>query len=324
MIKTLRITSFLAAITALGFFVFIAARGMAANENVENLLKLPGVAEQFQAGQKPASGEAETPLMKQAKAFALRINPPPPPAPPRPAPSAPSAPRPQATVSAKFKLIGTSYHFGDEAGSLALIDEVGKGLHWVKQGGKVGHLIIEKIGDGKVLINDNGKTYELLAERQERPDLVKSYSGTIAEDKPIILWDLSEKPAAQAESDVLSDDTVETFVQEQDPEELRRQTQENIEWLRQLQQDPNSLGMTDEEARELSGLGEILKSLESELEQLDANSAAVEDLNQQTFDEETLEAQQQQIREEIENLKQEDEPESQPPPRPTRRTRPAR
>ncbi|MDD5011534.1 MAG: hypothetical protein PHQ00_05375 [Phycisphaerae bacterium] len=324
MIKTLRITSFLTAVTALGFFVFIAARGMAANEDVEKLLKLPSVAEQFQAGQKPASGEAETPLMKQAKALALRINPPPPPAPSRPVPSAPAAPRPQATVSAKFKLIGTSYHFGDEAGSLALIDEVGKGLHWVKQGGKVGHLIIEKIGDGKVLINDNDKTYELVADREKRPDLVKSYSGTVVEDKPIILWESTESVAGQTESVVPSVGGAETSVQEQDPEELRRQTQENIEWLKQLQQDPNSLGMSDEEAQALSGLGELLKTLESEIEQIDGNSTAITDTNSQAYDEETLEAQQQQIMEEIENLKQEDEPESQPPPRPTRRTRPAR
>ncbi len=308
----------------MGFFVFIAARGLAANENVENLLKLPGVAEQFQTGQKPASGEAETPLIKQAKAFALRINPPPPPAPIRTQPVPTAAPRPQATVAAKFKLIGTSYHFGDEAGSLALIDEVGKGLHWVKQGGKVGHLTIEKIGDGKVLINDNGNTYELVAEREKRPDLVKSYTGTVIKDEPIILWDLSEKPAAQAEPAVLSDDIAETSVQEQDPEELRRQTQESIEWLKQLQQDPNSLGMTDEEAQALSGLGELLKSLESELEQLDTNSTAIPDANQQTYDEETLESQEQQIREEMESISQEDEPESQPPPRLIRRTRPAR
>ncbi len=318
MIRVLRITSFLAAVTALGFFVFIAARGLAANDNVEKFLKLPDVAKQFQAdiaGRRSAGSEAETLLMKQAKAFALRINPPPPPAPPRPAvPSAPAIPRPQAPVSAKFKLIGTSYHFGDEANSLALIDEVGKGLHWVKQGGKVGHLIIEKIGDGKVIINDNGKTYELVAEREKRPDLVKSYTGTVVKDEPIILWDLSEKPAAQTEPAVISDDIAETSVQEQDPEELRRQTQENIEWLKQFQHDPNSLGMSAEEANELSGLGELLKSLESELEQLkeanDSNLAAIPDANQQVHDEETLEAQQQQIMEEIENLKQEDEPES--------------
>ncbi len=199
MIKTLRITSFAAAVIALGFLVFIAARGMAADEKSENLLKLPSVAEQFQIGQKPIDGEQETPLIKQAKAFALRIDPPPPPEPVKSQPKPDETPRPQVAISAKFKLIGTSYHFGDEADSLALIDEVGKGLHWVKQGGKVGYLIIERIGDGSVLINDNGKTYELIAERAQKPDFVKSYTGIVPEKKPIILLPVEEK-AKEVES----------------------------------------------------------------------------------------------------------------------------
>lgn len=324
MIKTLRITSFLAAVVALGFFIFIAARGMATNENVENLLKLPGVAEQFKTDQKPANGEQETPLIRQAKAFALRINPPPPPQPVA-KPSATAAPRPQATITAKFNLIGTSYHFGNEADSLALIDEVGKGLHWVKQGGKIGYLIIEKIGDGKVLINDNGKTYELIAEREKRPDLVKSYTGPVVKDEPIVLWDLNKETATQAESaipdTVPSADNSETSVPQLSSEEMRRQTQENIEWIKKLQQDPNSLGMTAEEANELSGLGEILKSLENEAGEpnkaYDSNSAAIPDVNQQPYDEETLEAQERQIQEEMAR-QQEQEKRSRPEPSPER------
>ncbi len=276
MIKTLRITSFAAAVIALGFLVFIAARGMAADEKSENLLKLPSVAEQFQIGQKPIDGEQETPLIKQAKAFALRIDPPPPPEPVKSQPKPDETPRPQVAISAKFKLIGTSYHFGDEADSLALIDEVGKGLHWVKQGGKVGYLIIERIGDGSVLINDNGKTYELIAERAQKPDFVKSYTGIVPEKKPIILLPVEEK-AKEVESNepapVPSDGNTETSVHQPTPEEMHQQTQETIDWIRQLKEDPNALGMTPEEANELGGLGELLKSLESEQQQLEETAA---------------------------------------------------
>jgi hypothetical protein len=292
MIKTLRITSFAAAVIALGFLIVIAARGMAANEKVENLLKLPSVAEQFQTGQKPADGEQETPLIKQARAFALRIDPPPPPEPVKP--QQPSeTPRPQVAISAKFKLIGTSYHFGDEADSWALVDEVGKGLHWVKQGNKVGYLIIERVGDGSVLINDNGKTYELIAERVQKPDFVKSYTGVVPETKPIILLPVEEK-AKKAESNepvsVPNADNAETSVPQPTPEEARQQTQETIDWIKQLQQDPNALGMTPEEANELGGMGELLKSLESEQQQLkdtiaDANNLPqVTEVNQVTED----------------------------------------
>jgi hypothetical protein len=317
MIKTLRITSFLAAFIALGFFIFIAARGMAANENVENLLKLPGVAEQFQAdsaGRSSADSEAETPLTKQAKAFALRINPPPPPEPVRPKSLPNETPRPQVPVTAKFTLIGTSYHFGDETTSLALIDEVGKGLHWVKQGGKVGYLTIEKIGDGKVLINDNGRTYELTADREKTPDLVKSYTGPVIKDEPIVLWDLKEE-AAKSESaiPVPGVDNAETSVPQLSPEELRQQTQENIEWIKKIQDDPNSLGMTAEEANELGGLGELLTSLENEIgesnEAADSNSATITDVNQQA--EESQEEQEQQILEEKEQ--QQEQPKSETP-----------
>ena len=325
MIKTLRITSFLAAFIALGFFIFIAARGMAANENVENLLKLPGVAEQFQAdfaGRISADSEAETPLTKQAKAFALRINPPPPPQPVRPRPQPSEIPRPQASVTAKFMLIGTSYHFGEETDSLALIDEVGKGLHWVKQGGKVGHLVIEKIGDGKVLINDNGKTYELIADREKMPDLVKSYTGPVIKNEPIVLWESKESVIGQAESTVPSADNAETSVPQLSPEQIRQQAQESIEWLKQLQQDPNSLGMTAEEANELSGLGELLKSIENEVGEPnkanDSNSAAISDVNQQA--EEPQEEREQQILEEKEQ--QQEQPKSETPTSRSRRIRP--
>jgi hypothetical protein len=284
MIKTMRITGFVAAAITLGLLIFISARSMAANDKVENLLKIPGAAEQFQAnlaGKKDTSGEQETPLIKQAKEFALRINPPPPPAPVIKAP-VPDAPRPQATISAKFKLIGTSYHIGDANDSWALIDEVGKGLHWVKQGSKVGYLIVEKIGDGAVLINDNGKTYELTADRAKKPDLVKSYTGKLENDKPVIV--LTPPPPVQ--NAVAGPNNVQTPapapVPELSPEEQRKQAQENIEWLKKIQQDSNS-GMSTGEANQLGGLGDLLKSLEKQAQQgvaADGNSPKITDVNQ--------------------------------------------
>ncbi|MGD0786047.1 MAG: hypothetical protein ABR969_09565 [Sedimentisphaerales bacterium] len=274
MIKTMRITGFVAAAIMLGLLIFISARSMAANGKVETLLKIPGAAEQFQAnlaGKRDTSGEQETPLIKQAKAFALRINPPPPPAPVVQAPIAQEAPRPQATITAKFKLIGTSYHIGDANDSWALIDEVGKGLHWVKQGGKVGYLTIEKVGDGGVLINDNGKTYELTADRAKKPDLVKSYTGKLENDKPIIVLTPpvqpppAPKPVAGPNA-VVGPNNVQQQpppVVELSPEEQRKQTQENIEWLKKMQQDSNS-GMSTGEANQLGGLGDLLKAMEQE------------------------------------------------------------
>lgn len=278
MIKALRLSKFTKALMGLVILTLIVSLCSAAS-SLEELLNTPGVAEQMQAsnGGKSTSGtEQDTPLVKQAREFALRINPPPPPQPVvrNPSPGSSQPIRPQAVVTAKFKLIGTSYHFGDESQSWALIDEVGKGLHWVRQGSKVGYLDVEKVGDGGVLINDNGRRYELLAERQDKPDLVKSYTGSAFDDKPIVLLGASETLTGQAESiepapEPIPEETPQLVVApELSAEEQLKHAQENIEWLKQLQQDSNSAGLTEDEANELSGLGELLQSLESQAQDL--------------------------------------------------------
>jgi hypothetical protein len=246
--------------------------------NLKEILSKPGVAEQMQAsysGKSTYDGQQDTPLVVQAKKFALRINPPPPPEPVQ-RPTAENRPvRPKAEVSASFKLLGTSYHFGDAAQSWALIDEVGKGMHWVKQGGKVGHLNIEKVGDGSVLINDNGRKYELVAERKNMPDLVKSYSGQLEKSEPVKLLEGVEKPeektvTAEPAATVPQVPAVEQVPAEPEPtpEEQLQKTQENIEWLKQIQ----SEGMSESEANELEGLGQMLKMLEDEAKNLQQQS----------------------------------------------------
>ncbi|MEN6383714.1 MAG: hypothetical protein ABFD79_00790 [Phycisphaerales bacterium] len=271
--------------TIILFMVVIALNSLSyANQpTLKDILSKPGIAEELQAnyaGRTTYDGQQDTPLVVQARKFALRINPPPPPEPvqPRPADNAPI--RPQVEISAKFKLIGTSYHFGDQAQSWALIDEVGKGLHWVKQGGKVGYLDIEKVGDGGVLINDNGKRYELLAERQSKPDVVKSYSGKLEKTDPIILLDKSQtQDQPQSAEAVLTEPEAaqqpqEPVVPELTPEEQLKQTQANIEWLKQMQSDPNSAGMSAIEANDMAAYGEMLKALEEESKRLLTETAS--------------------------------------------------
>ncbi len=279
MVKTLRITTILVALAVFGIIISIAVKGIASDEAIEKFLTTPGVAEQLQAGSaglKPSDDSQETPLIRQARAFALRIDPPPPPKPVVPRDKSPrSKPnrRPQTPVSAKFTLIGTSCHTGDEEDSWALINEVGKGWHWVRQGEKAGHLIVEKIGDGVVLIRDGSKTYELAAEREERIDYVKSFTGTVALDKTIPAWQSAERAVTKVESsqqtDVSSTEN-ESVEPQKSLEDAKKELEENAEWIRQLQENPESLGMTDEEAKELEGLGEMLKSLETEIEAIEA------------------------------------------------------
>ena len=273
MIRILRIISILIAVAALGFIIFAVA-GAASGGKIDELLSTPGVAEQLQtsyAGKKTSEPDRETPLIRQAKDFALRIDPPPPPTPVVPIQSPDEPPRPKVAVSAQFTLVGTSYYAGDDANSWALINEVGKGFHWVRLGETVGHLKIEKIGNGVVLIRDGSNTYELTAERTQKTDYVQSYTGTGLSDSASDVWQGSGKAIPETQTAVSNTENAQT------PEPTVSMPTEsdikaNIEWIKQLKENPESLGMTAEEAKELEGLGDMLKTLETELQQSDMNA----------------------------------------------------
>jgi hypothetical protein len=176
MTKTLRITTITAALLAAGFLVFSAVFGARGDKAVEEFLKSPGAIEKFQRTQVDEGTDQISPLVKQAQAFALYLNPPPPkqPAISRPSRVQQQPPRPTVT-SPKFKLLGTSFYASHPDLSLALIDEVGKGIHWVRRLGRVGHLVIEQIKDGLVVIKDGSRTFEVtMVERSKKVNLVKS------------------------------------------------------------------------------------------------------------------------------------------------------
>ena len=273
MVKTLRIATIAVAVLALAFIIFIAAKGIASDKDIEKFLNAPGVAAQMQAGStgtKAVDTDQDTPLLRQAKALALRINPPPPPPPPVSVQSRSGPVHPKVDVSAKFTLVGTSSYTNNEAGSWALINEVGKGWHWVRQGEKVGYLMVEKIGDGIVLIRDGSRTYELTAERKQKPDYVKSYTGPVDSNETIAPWRSTKTPEYQEQNSVSSTENTQV-APPLEPEVAKEDVQENIEWIRQLKENPESLGMTAEEAKELEGLGEVLNSLETELKTIESN-----------------------------------------------------
>ena len=173
MIKTLRITSIIAAIAATVLLALPAVYGVRSDPKIEEFLKSPGAVDKFTAakGQGPARGESQiSPLVKQALVFRDIINPPPPPPPkvqPGAAPQAVAVPAPPVPVAAKFNLIATSYYASNPEQSFVLIDEPGKGLHWVKQGSAVGHLTIETVKDGAIIVRDGQGTSEMTVKVQE-------------------------------------------------------------------------------------------------------------------------------------------------------------
>jgi len=176
MVKTLRITTITAALLAAGFLIFPAVLEARGDKAIEEFLKSPGAIEKFQRAKgDQAEGEGQiSPLVKQARAFALYLNPPAPKRPARTASRPRPTPRPKVT-SAKFKLLGTSFYALHPDLSLALIDEVGKGIRWVRRSGRVGHLVIDQIKDGLVVVKDGRRTFEVaVVERPKKVNLIKS------------------------------------------------------------------------------------------------------------------------------------------------------
>lgn len=213
MIKTLRITSIVAAVLAvifLVFFVFPVVFGGSSDEHLEESLDSPGVIERFNktVGNKAKTGQNEiSPLVQQAGAFALYLNPPPAKT-PRAATGRTTDTTRGPAVTPKFKLLGTSYYKGQPELSLALIDEPGKGLHWVRQSSKVGHLLIEQVKDGIVVFKDGKRTFELEAEQKPEISLLEGAPGASGRAGASSKTDASSKTGASGRAGVSGRTTV--------------------------------------------------------------------------------------------------------------------
>ena len=169
MIKTLRITSVLLAFLAAGLLVFPVVFGLRGSEKVEEFLNLPSVVAKFredQRGKRKVKPEV-SPLVAQADIFAVYLNPPKPP-PPKKRPRGEKVTRdplvPEVAKktyhSARFKVIATSFYAARPELSLALVDEVGTGRHWVRPGDVVSSLTIDAIRDGLVVARGGNKVFE--------------------------------------------------------------------------------------------------------------------------------------------------------------------
>ncbi len=177
MINTLRITSIIAVILAVVLFGFSAVLGVRGDEGRNEILNAPDAIKKFtsaKGAKTRRSGDQVSPIVKQAKAFALYLNPPPKPKKKKAlARSKASAiPRPPST-SVKFKLIGTCFYASNPEKSMALIDLPGEGLKWVRQSGEVNHQVFVQITDGLVVVNDGKKSFEVVPVRTPVRSLIR-------------------------------------------------------------------------------------------------------------------------------------------------------
>ena len=61
--------------------------------------------------------------------------------------------------------------------SLILIDEPGKGQRWVRQDSMIGRVKVKQVKNGSVIMDDNGRTYELEPTRTAKRSLIKGEKG---------------------------------------------------------------------------------------------------------------------------------------------------
>ena len=176
MINTLRITSIVAAILAGIFFVFPVFFGVRSDESLDAFMDSPGVIERFNSA---AGAEARrkdsrvSPLVEQAEAYALYLNPPKPRVSDSPKGPSPTAPIREPAVTPRFPVLGTIVHKSRPELSLALIDQPGKGLNWVRQSSKVGHLTIDQIKDGLVVVKGTAGTFDLVVRQKPQRNFLE-------------------------------------------------------------------------------------------------------------------------------------------------------
>jgi hypothetical protein len=195
-----------------------ASFSLGADPEVEALLLSPSACEAWLT-RPPSQDNAhdrsnKSTLIREAERLALFLNPPqakpvqlthralPSSMASTPQTSAPAI-RPQLST-AKFTLHATSYYPSSPDESLALIDEPGKGLHWIRQGSQVGHLAIQEIRTGVIVLRDGKRIQEMLVEAvkapSKKPGLKTPISGQYAKQIPALasppIHDMDTRPVS--------------------------------------------------------------------------------------------------------------------------------
>ena len=281
MIKTLRITSILAVIIAVIVLIFpvvFGARSNPSKAKIEQILNEPGAIEKFNKAKTDKATkdrDQSSPLVKQAQALALYLNPPQ----PKAAAQRKGTPSPIGSVSAKFPLLGTSFYAARPELSLALIDEPGKGPRWVRQSSKVGHLTIEQIKDGVIVIRDGQRTYELQAEEKtiestppkasqsKFPQRATPKAVSTLESQNGALMNKAATPKSKAERQAALEELVEKLKSMQSEIKSKESDsgispKEKAELMGKIISEFKESRISLEEAKKLGDLGEELNSIE--------------------------------------------------------------
>lgn len=298
MIKTLRITSVIAAVLAVAVFIFPVLFSAQSDQNIRELLNSPDVIEKFNTTDNSlkTTDSQVSPLVQQAQAFALILNPPQPKTLPHSQTGTTNVVREPAGTP-QFKVIGTSCYEKNPALSLALIDEPGSGLRWVEQSGTVGHFTIEQIQDGIIIVKSGQETFELVTDKQTIKNPVKDdtpapakSSGANSTTTLVITAPQNLTPAGQAQT-ATPQESIEAqrnAKMEDLLERLQKLTEssatdridpgpteeEKAEMMEHLISTIKSARLSEQEAENITDLGE---TLESSREEPDLSTPSEED-----------------------------------------------
>jgi hypothetical protein len=207
MLRTLKIAKIIAAAAMICFIAYLAVSGMRPDEDTEAILAKQSAVSKFRklSDLLKRAKDKESEFVKQAKKFALRINPPPPPEPvvtkrtgsrkptvAKPVESKKPTP-PKPTRTTKFSLVATCRYEDKPEKSLAQIDIVAEGKKWVRQGDLIGHLTIHEVKDGSIVLyqGDALNTEIFVPPVKEAKSLLKpaEETETIAESEQIVKED---------------------------------------------------------------------------------------------------------------------------------------
>ena len=143
---------------------------------------------------------AASPLVEQAEAFALHLNPPKPPAPrsetlpPTVSPASavmPPVPRPP-NPTPQFRILAISYYRSNPDKSLAMVWDANKGGYWIKKGDRLGHFVIERIEKEAIVYRDGDQLRQMAVVVKPAPQLARLKSKEsasvqeMAADRPLV------------------------------------------------------------------------------------------------------------------------------------------
>ena len=237
----------------------LSIKSIKGDDSAGNLISAPGAYEQYKERANQLSSslpESESLLVKQAKAFALRLNPPAVEAQtPKIDITKPIVPRRPDTGPAytKFTLIGTCVNESNPSRSLAMLDIPGSGQKWVFKGDTVNRIVIDEILPGKIVFRDGSKKQELFVPAAKKVSLLKS-DKTVSSQASISAnntYTINNAPVKQA------------MVQPEIPviDEVQAK-KENIEWLEELSSETKDIQLTEEEKKEIAEFAEFLKDFD--------------------------------------------------------------